>query len=46
MTITTNPVIAPTRTPDVAPEPLRRLMPGEICPAQKQGVTTEIERVL
>lgn len=34
---TTVPTIAPT------PDPERRLMPGEICPAQKQGVTKEVE---
>ena len=36
------PVIAPT----IAPEPLRRLAPGEVCPTQKEDIGIKIRRLL
>lgn len=40
------PVQAPVRTPEVGPEPLTRMNPDRLCPAQKEKVTREIERVI
>lgn len=34
---TTTPTIAPT------PDPERRLTPGKTCPAQRAGITKEVE---
>ena len=41
----------PTRTrpailPGTGPEPVRRLMPDELCPQQKTDVGTKVRRVL
>lgn len=43
---TVDPAVIPAIAPGVAPGPLRRLMPGETCPAQKEQVVREIERVI
>lgn len=40
-----SPVKTPTRT-QPSPERVRRLSPDEVCPAQKERVTREIEKYI
>jgi len=37
-------VTVPTRTPGLDPEPLRRLSPDRVCPAQKERVVRRVIR--